>query len=161
MKPAEIKLYLLYTYLKIYSDDQNFIIAPNLCRIDFLSKQQMWTFQELRNLLPQNWYTGPIRKLYISPDSTSKVQNLTQCLLLIGQYRRNYAIRLCIWRTKMAGSALRASWEIFSCECTQRQVDWERRPLSEIQHGGKQCGGFSALISTERSFLIYTKLDSR
>ena len=113
MKPAEVKLYLLYTYLKICSDDQNFIIAPNLCRIDFLSKQQMWTFQELRNLLPQNCYTGPIRKLYISPDSTSKVQNLTQCLLLIGQDGCNYAIRLCSWRTKMAGSALRASWEIF------------------------------------------------
>ena len=54
---------------------------------------------------------------------------------------------------KMAGSALRASWEIFSCECTQGQLDWENRPLSEIQHGGKQFGGFSALISTERSFL--------
>ena len=60
---------------------------------------------------------------------------------------------------KMAGSALRASWEIFSCECTQVQLDWENRPLSEIQHGGKQFGGFSALISTERSF--YKKLDSR
>ena len=159
MKPAEIKLYLWYTYLKICSDDQNFIIARNLCRIDFLSKQQMWTFQELRNLLPQTWCTGPIRKLYISPDSTSKVQNLTQCLFLIGQDWCNYAIRLCRWRTKMAGSALKASWEIFSCECTQRQVDWERRPLSEIQHGGKQFGGFSALISTERSF--YEKLDWR
>lgn len=115
-----LKLNYTYTYLKICSDDQNFIIAPNLCRIDFLSKQQMWTFQELRNLLPQKWYTGPIRKLCISPDSTSKVQNLTQCFLLIGQDGCNYAIRLCSWRTKMAGFALRASWEIFSCEYTQR-----------------------------------------
>ena len=57
-------------------------------------------FSETTKLLPQNCYTGPIRKLYISPDSTSKVQNLTQCLPLIGQDGCNYAIRLCSWRTK-------------------------------------------------------------